>query len=165
MGCRSLALQPSPKYINGVNDTSAHSAADRAYPGGHNIPRAGIFLVTVSSHCIAVRDELLKILESGEVDSAVGKHANKTHGEAAIEGADARRAPHLTGGSKDERVAVEAAFNGFALHAARKVSRLIRRKNCSRDIQFECVERIYTESSSRLEYCAYYPRVTSDQAD
>jgi len=67
------------------------------------------------------RDEgLLAVFEGGEVDGGVGEHAGEAHGQAAVEGADARRAPHFEGGGGDEAVAVEAALDGFALHAAGK---------------------------------------------
>ncbi len=65
------------------------------------------------------RDEaLLAVFEGGEVDGGVGKHAGEAHRQAAVEGADSRGAPHFEGGGGDEAVAVEAALDGFALHAA-----------------------------------------------
>lgn len=67
------------------------------------------------------RDEgLLAVFEDGEVDGRVGEHAGEAHGQAAVEGADPGGAPHFEGGGGDEAVAVEAAFDGFALHAAGK---------------------------------------------
>ena len=68
-------------------------------------------------YCGVTVDEILfTVFEGGKVDSGVREHANESHGEATVEGADTGCSPHLDGGGGYERVAVEATFDSFALH-------------------------------------------------
>ena len=67
----------------------------------------------------AREEETFEVLEDEEVDGRVGEHACQAHAEAAVVGEDAGGGgEHLGGGGADEGVAVKAAGDGFALHAA-----------------------------------------------
>ena len=60
---------------------------------------------------------MFAVLEDEEVDGAVGEHAGEAHAETAVVGPEFAIGPHLFGGLGDQSVAVEAAFDGFALHS------------------------------------------------
>lgn len=68
------------------------------------------------SGCVAVDEVLLGVLEGSEINGRVGEHADETHWETAVEGADAGGLPHLDGGSRYQSVTMEAAFDSLALH-------------------------------------------------
>ena len=65
---------------------------------------------------------MLAVLEDEEVDGRVGEHSSKAHPETAVVRSDATLVPHFLCCLCDELVAVQAAFDGFALHAAGCVS-------------------------------------------
>ncbi len=68
---------------------------------------------------LARQEEGFEVLEDEEVDGRVGEHAGQAHAQAAVVGEEAGGgAEHFGGGGADERVAVESAGDGFALHAA-----------------------------------------------
>lgn len=54
--------------------------------------------------------------EGSEIDSGVGKHAHKAHGEATVGGADEAFSCHLFQGVFDELVAAESVGFDAALH-------------------------------------------------
>ena len=120
MDRRALALQACPQQIDRVDDARAKSAAEGADGRGGEVRGRGegVRWGAVLEASVAGDERLLAVFEGGEVDGGVGEHASEAHGEAAVEGADAGRAPHFEGGCGDEAVAVEAAFDGLALHAA-----------------------------------------------
>lgn len=65
-----------------------------------------------------VRDEsFLAKLEGTEVDGGVRKHADESHGETAVGGADESFFSHLLEGGDDELVAAEAVLFDVTLHA------------------------------------------------
>lgn len=76
--------------------------------------------MAVSQFGVAGSDELLEVFEGGEIDGAVGEHADEAHGETAVKGANTGRAPHLPRCFEDEGISLEAAFYGFALHSTSK---------------------------------------------
>ncbi len=63
-------------------------------------------------------DGTFEVFEGAEVDGGVGEHADEAHGQATVEGAEAVGQQHFSRGGGDEEVAVEAAGDGFTLHAA-----------------------------------------------
>ena len=77
--------------------------------------------MTLSVMGVTCCDKSFQVLESCEIDSAVRKHADESHGKAAVEGTKAGCGPHLASCCDDESVAVETAFNSFTLHATRVV--------------------------------------------
>lgn len=116
----ALALQASAQQIEWVDDARAESTTEGTDGRGCEVRGRG---GGVGGGCaeeagVARDEELLAVFEGGEVDGRVGEHAGEAHGQPAVERADPGRAPHLQGGGGDETVAVEAALDGFALHAA-----------------------------------------------
>ena len=63
-------------------------------------------------------DDLLEVLEGSEVDGAVWKHANETHGKATVEGANATGSPHLASSGGDQGIAVKTTLGSLILDAA-----------------------------------------------
>ena len=66
---------------------------------------------------VASGEEAFQVFEGGEVDAAVGEHAEEAQGEAAVERADAGGRSHFLEGGDDESVSTETAGDGFVLHA------------------------------------------------
>lgn len=66
---------------------------------------------------VAARDVAFEILKGTQIEGRVGKDAHDTHGESAVICGHAPSIPHLLRRGPDQAVAVEAAGDGFALHA------------------------------------------------
>jgi hypothetical protein len=118
---RALGLQPCPQQIQGIHYRRADSAGERSDGAGGDIADGDVLLVAAVEAGLARQEEVLQVLEDEEVDRRVGEHAQQAHAEATVVGKDAGgRGEHFGGGGADERVAVEAAGDGFALHATRR---------------------------------------------
>jgi len=84
MNRRALTLQSRPQQIERIDGASAESTAERADACREEIIEGDIFNVAAFYSGFAGCDEVLEILEGGEVDGAVGEHADEAHGQAAV---------------------------------------------------------------------------------
>ena len=115
---RPLTLQPRPQKINRIDRARTKCSTESPNARCGEVIERDVFCVAGFQARFPGDDEVFEVFEGGEVDGAVGEHADEAHGEAAVEGADACSGPHFAGGGEDEGVAVEAAFDGFVLDAA-----------------------------------------------
>lgn len=94
-------------------------------------------------------DDLLKVLEGSEVDGAVWKHANETHGKTTVEGANATGSPHLASSGGDQGIAVQSTFSSLILDTAglESVIGLLNRKVC---MQFRLTISMYQGGRCRI---------------
>lgn len=115
---RALRLQPGPQQIKRINHTGAQRPRESADGARGEVSGWRVVFVAVEAVGVVGREGFLEVFEGGEVDGGVWEHADEAHGEAAVEGAEAIRAPHFAEGVEDEGVAMEAAGDGFALHSA-----------------------------------------------
>ena len=118
----ALTLQPRSKQIERIDRTGAESSAESTNSGRGEITECDVVLITFLSARFALGDELFDIFECSEIDGAVGKHANKAHGKATIEGANTRGSPHLASSGEDQGVAVKATFDRLILNTTVSVS-------------------------------------------
>lgn len=118
MNSRALTLQSRPEQVKRIYRTGAKCATKRADACGGEVREGGIVDGKVVEAGFSRCDELFEVLEGGEVDGAVGEHADEAHGKTTVEGAETGGRPHFAGGGEDEGVAVGAAGDGFVLDAA-----------------------------------------------
>lgn len=99
----------------------------------------------------APSDDPLEVLEGSEIDGAVRKHANETHGEAAVKGANTTGSPHLASSGGDQGIAVKTTFGSLILDAAglALVNGLFDGNVCSFSLQFQRIKGIDAESRSQ----------------
>ena len=114
---RALTLQSCPQQIERVDNTSSKGTAESTNASGSEISRSstGILGRTLQARSVAPGEELFQVLEGGEVNGTIWKHAYEAHRETAVKGAGTLF-PHVLGCCADQGIAVDTAFNCFALH-------------------------------------------------
>lgn len=76
MNRRALTLQSRSQDVDRIDGARAERATEGTDAGCHDVTGRGVFFVTVAGFGVASGDELFEVFEGGEVQGAVGEHAN-----------------------------------------------------------------------------------------
>ena len=81
-----LALQSRPQQVERVDDTRSERPAEGTDTRGGDVGEADVALVDVEARGFLARGEQFQVLEGGEVDGAVGEHAEEAEAETPVAG-------------------------------------------------------------------------------